>query len=261
MKKAKPEALEEFLQASEKLDSNNRSDESDLKEFERLNGANGEDLSWLYVKAFAGNIKIKGDDSISEPAIIKGEKYALSKVDDIYLVKPIKSSKKHNSGSFIDGIVNFVDNLSNNAGGDLELKVPQSFGVKIKAGAGDLKVRNIEFLNAKLMAGNAKVKNVAGLVINNAAGDINVSMLAAEYDNKIKSAAGNIDLKLLQGSSTAIKAKLSVGELSHEGLDETKDFDLQSGLIGSKLSAVVGDGSSRFDIKLSAGNLDIEVER
>ena len=254
-------ALDEFIKASDKLSSENRAETSDLTEFERLDSEGATDLDWLYVKAFAGNIKIIGDDSITAPKIIVGEKYSLSEIDNIFLVKPIKSNKEQRSGSFIDGIVNFVDNLSNNAGGDLELLVPNGFAVKLKVGAGDLKARNIEFLSAKQMAGNAKVKNVSGLVLNNAAGDIKVSMLAGKYDNKIKSAAGNIDLKLLAGSSTEIKAKLSVGELSHEGFDEVENFELQSSLIGSKLSAIVGDGSAKFDIKLSAGNLDLELEQ
>lgn len=254
------EAVEEFLQASNQLDSQQRIEKTDLKEFERLESEDN-NLDWLYIKAYAGNISIKGDSSITEPQIINGEKYILSKVDDIYIVKPIKTNKKQNSESFIDGIVNFIDNLSNNSGGDLEMAVPASFGVKLKAGAGDLRVKNIEFLNARLMAGNAKVKNVSGLQLNAAAGDIKVAMLAGAYDNQIKSAAGNIELKLLPGSNAAIKAKLSVGEISYEGLDEDADFDLKSGLVGSRLSAIVGDGSADFKIKLSAGNLDLEVEK
>lgn len=253
--------LEEFIEASDKLNPESRQEIEEIERIVEQSKNFDKGLNWVHIDSFAGNIEVRVDESISEPVLIDAEKYKIKeKNGDFYIFH--KNSKKNTdkSSSIIDEIGKFVNNLGNDLGGDLDLKVPTGYGLRIVTKAGNIEVGDVPFVYIRSFAGNVELKNIGGLDLDSKAGDIEVVMLANDYKNKIKASAGNVDVRLKQGSSVNLKAKVGVGNMSHNLSKDLKDFSYKEGLTNAKLVATVGDGSANLEIKLGAGNLDLVIE-
>ncbi len=252
--------LEEFVEASDKLNSDKREEIEELERLVEDNEYFEKDLDWVHIDAFAGNIEVRVDNALNTPLINDGENYKLKEKNKNFFIFHKKQVKNKSSKSIIDEIGDFVSNLGNDLGGNLILTIPAGYGLRINSKAGNVEARDVPFVYLRTFAGNAELKDIGGVDLDSKAGDVEISMRATQYKNKIKASAGNINLKLKNGSSVKLKAKVGVGNMSHNLPLELEGYSFKEGLTSAKIAATIGNGDADLDIKLGAGNLDLIVE-
>ncbi len=252
--------LEKFVEASDKLNQNNREEIEKLERLVEENEYFEKDLNWVHIDAFAGDIEVRVDNTLNAPLINDGENYKLKEKNKNFFIFHKKLAKNKASKSIIDEIGNFVSNLGNDLGENLTLTIPAGYGLRINSKAGNVELSDVPFVYIRCFAGNIELKDIGGVDLDSKAGDVEISMRATQYKNKIKASAGNINLKLKNGSSVNLKAKVGVGNMSHNLSSELENYSFKEGLTAAKLAATIGNGDADFDIKLGAGNLDLVLE-
>ncbi|CAN5887347.1 hypothetical protein BH24DEI2_BH24DEI2_00560 [soil metagenome] len=217
-----------------------------------------EELRWVRVSMFTGDLDVCVDPGLSEPAV-DGEPthFEVRKTGEDYVVGPVRreqdrAPRREGIDGFIDGITEFVGDLVGHIGGDLNVRIPVGFGIILDSKAGDVDVRDVPFVKASLVAGDLDLRNVGGIDLSMSAGDVDASLRLTSGTHRIKVSAGDVDVTLLNGSSVSVVGAVSMGDVDADAPLSTK----RTGMGGS-LSGQVGDGRAKLELSVSAGDLDV----
>ena len=97
------------------------------------------DLNWIRIDLMAGDIDIRVDTSLTEPAV-KGKAVVEKKGDD-FVIRPRGNPKGNRSTIRNDIIEKLMGSF-----GDIDVRIPPGYGVDIRSKAGDVDVRDVPFL-------------------------------------------------------------------------------------------------------------------
>ena len=216
-----------------------------------------DELVWLRLDFMAGDIKVSADAELSEPVIDEG-KVRLERDGENFVVRPVTKSRAAGSG-LLEDMGGWLSNLASRVG-DVSVRVPSEYGVRINSKAGDIEVLGVAFLKAELMAGDIDIRDVGGLELNATAGDIDIAFAPRRGKHRVKVAAGEVAVELLGDSSVSVNASVGMGELDVLRQDGG-DIVRHQSLTGGDAQFVIGGGEAELEISLSAGELDISVPR
>jgi hypothetical protein len=138
----------------------------------------------------------------------------------------------------------------------VKLKVPAHLTlVEVRALAGDVDVKGVHGrVDVELQAGDVNVRDASSFRIQASAGNIDVQTQLSGGESSVKALAGDVDINLEPGSSVALNASNSAGEISARGFILTH---VDKRITGGSLAGTLGDGRARLEVHLSAGNVDV----
>jgi hypothetical protein len=139
---------------------------------------------------------------------------------------------------------------------NLHVEVPSDLAnLEVKALAGDVDVRGVRGrVRMDLQAGDLTLEDASSFEINAKAGDLKVNTTLNDGDSRLTALAGNVDIKLQPGSSVALNASTTAGDVSAKGFVLTQT---EKRVTGGSLEGRLGGGRARLTCKLTAGDLDI----
>jgi hypothetical protein len=216
------------------------------------------ELNWVRVEMLAGDLDIKVDASLSEPKITNG-KASFEKNANIYTIRRSKA-KTNNSGDPLKDFGNMVAGFISGLHGDLEISIPEGFGVEVNSKAGDVDIEGAAFLKANLLAGDLDAQNIGGVDLHMAAGDVDLSLKLLEGNHTIKLAAGDIDVRILPGSSVTVEGSVSMGDFKLRAPESIEpSLEINKTMMGGDFKAILGGGAAHLDIDLSTGDIEVNI--
>jgi hypothetical protein len=138
----------------------------------------------------------------------------------------------------------------------VKLKVPANLTlVEVRALAGDIDVKGVHGrVDVELQAGDVNICDASSFRVQASAGDIDVQTQLTGGESSVKALAGDVDINLEPGSSVALNASNSAGDISARGFILTH---VDKRITGGSLTGTLGDGRARLEVHLSAGDVDI----
>lgn len=159
--------------------------------------------------------------------------------------------------------------------GDLDVKVPKSQKVVMKAAAGDVSVSNLDSeLTVRIGGGDLDLENIAGkLSAGVGGGDLKGKDISAELNIKVGGGDIDLDLAACPGGSIelgggdinlALPEKANIELVVHkpEDGDIDSEFELKPSEEDEEmLHAVIGKPEAKLYVKLKRGDLNIRKRR
>ncbi|MFN3267050.1 MAG: DUF4097 family beta strand repeat-containing protein [Deinococcales bacterium] len=138
----------------------------------------------------------------------------------------------------------------------LEVRVPEDLeNLEVRLLAGDLDVLNVQgFIEVDLSAGDLTLEGASRFIVNAKAGDIKVKTKLDGGESSVKALAGDVKVQLLSGSSVALTASVTAGDVSAKGFILTQT---EKRLTGGSLEGRLGAARAKLQCSLTAGDLDI----
>lgn len=215
-----------------------------------------EALRWVRVSVLAGDLDIRVDASLSEPAVdSEPSQFEVEREGEDYVVRAVrrdKTPRRDGIDGLIDGVSELVSGIVGRIGGDLDLRIPAGFGVVLDSKSGDVDVQGVPFVKANLLAGDLDLRDVGGIDLSMSAGDVDASLRLTSGKHRIKVSAGDVDVTLLGGSSVAVTGAVSMGDV-----DAAFPLTAKRTGMGGSLSGQVGGGEASFELSVSAGDLEV----
>jgi len=198
---------------------------------------------WVRVEVSAGDLTIAVDNNLSEPQV-HGE-VELHQDGENFVVRG--RSGEESLGGWLGGILRRRD---------VTIKLPAGFGVAIAGAAGDVTIDGVPFVKGRLTAGDISLKNVGGVDLVAISGDIDARLRLAQGEHTLKATSGDVDIRLLAGSSVRVEGRATSGDISLP-----KNFTSEGQLMVRKFSGTVGSGRATLKLNIISGDLDLEVDR
>jgi hypothetical protein len=218
-------------------------------------------LRWVHVKVMAGDLDIRSDPSIGEPVISGSGTVNVAREGEDFVVSARrrhevrKEARREGLDGVLDGVIegisDFVSGVVNSVG-DLDIRVPAGYGVVVHSKAGDVDVRGVPFVKAHMLAGDLDLRDVGGVDLSMTAGDVDAELRLTEGEHRVKVSAGDVDIRLLEGSSVTVEGRVSMGDL-----DAQAPFAASRSGVRGQVSGRLGDGTARLELWVSAGDLDV----
>ncbi len=207
-------------------------------------------LSWVRINVLAGDLSIRLDPSLTAPAV--DGKATIRKQGNDYLIAYERAEDKSLAG-LITGFMRRMD--------DLNVRIPPGYGVELKSKAGDVDIDGVPYLKGNLLAGDINATNLGGIDLSMSAGDLDVGLLLSEGEHRVQLTAGDVDIKLLKGSSVKITADVNIGDLDFKGPAELKEsLQTKRRMMGGHVEATLGEAAASLEVQLRTGDLQLEVE-
>ncbi len=139
---------------------------------------------------------------------------------------------------------------------DLEVRVPQNLAhLSVNLVAGDLDVIGIQgHVDIDISAGDVTLEGATSFMVNAKAGDIKIKTKLENGESSVRALAGDVNVDLLPGSSVALKASTTAGDVSARGFILTQT---EKKLVGGSLEGRLGAARAKLSCSLTAGDLDI----
>lgn len=203
---------------------------------------------WVSLQMLAGDLDVVVDDGLEEPAVESDGPV------DVIIERTnygFKVSWDQPSGSFLDKVIGKLRS------GNLSLRMPPGWGLDLAATAGDVDMVGVPYLRGHLTAGDLDATGLKGIDFTSRAGDIELEAELTSGTHRVNVTAGNVDLRIAPGSSVAIRADASIGDVSNKLLD-TKTV---SRSLGESLEGTYGGGAARLDVSVTTGSIKLGVGR
>lgn len=217
------------------------------------------DLPFVYIDVLAGDLDVRVDPNIHEPVIDKGEADMHSEGQH-FVIKAVKRQEPAASGDGLDAVLQNIGTWVSRAMRnklDLDIRIPEGYGLMIDSKAGDVDVRDVPFFKASLLAGDVDAHNIGGVDLSLSAGDVDVSLQVSSGKHRIKATAGDVDVVLIQPSDVQVEAAVSVGDLDIKLPKGSYQRDKQ--LMGGSASFQLGEGNATLELYLTTGDLEVKI--
>ncbi len=138
----------------------------------------------------------------------------------------------------------------------LEVRVPQELAhLEVNLVAGDLDIIGVHGkVELDISAGDVTLEGATSFMVNAKAGDIKIKTKLENGESSVKALAGDVKVQLLSGSSVALSARVSAGDVSARGFILTQT---EKKLVGGSLEGRLGAARAKLNCTLMAGDLDI----
>lgn len=197
---------------------------------------------WVRVMVLAGDLDIRVDAALEAPVIDRGEAELEAHGQD-FEIRQARSAR-----DYIDRF------FSGSANKDLDIRVPQGFGVELQCKAGDVDIEGVAYLKGELLAGDIDARLLGGIDVKLKAGDLDIRMRPSAGRHRVEALAGNVEVTFLSGSSVSVTGEVAMGDV-HVPFPTAR-----RGFTGWHFKGDVGGGQVPFEIKLKAGDLHVRLE-
>jgi hypothetical protein len=138
----------------------------------------------------------------------------------------------------------------------LDVRVPQDLAhLEVNLIAGDLDVIGVHGkVELDISAGDITLEGATSFMVNAKAGDIKIKTKLEQGESSVRALAGDVSVQLLSGSSVALKASVSAGDVSAKGFILTQT---EKKFVGGSLEGRLGAARAKLNCSLTAGDLDI----
>ncbi len=138
----------------------------------------------------------------------------------------------------------------------LEVRVPQELAhLEVNLVAGELDIIGVHGkVELDISAGDVTLEGATSFMVNAKAGDIKIKTKLENGESSVKALAGDVKVQLLAGSSVALSASVSAGDVSARGFILTQT---EKKLVGGSLEGRLGAARAKLNCTLMAGDLDI----
>lgn len=192
---------------------------------------------WLRVELAAGDIELRAAD-VDAPELVEGDGVRLEPTD-----AGMRLSVDPDSGF-----------LGRWRPVDVEVRVPRAWGVDLDTKAGDLEVTGVPYVRGRVLAGDVEIREVRGIDLSCGAGDLSVSLRPTEGRHRVVARAGDLSVRLLEGSDVEVEGRLSIGDLSVRGLESERRG------LGGVVRGRLGQGRAQLKLELGAGDLQVRAD-
>jgi hypothetical protein len=187
-----------------------------------------ENLRWLVIRCLSGDVSLKTQAGLSEPQIIEGGQLQKKENGDLRLFS-----------------------LS----GDVEVLLPEDYGVRLDVLAGDLEATNVAYVKGRVWSGDAKLREVRGVNLVVMAGDAKAGLRLTENEHSLDVWSGDADVEILSGSSVKTKGSVLAGD-KHV---ETHDPNAFKSIDNKTFEVTTRGGTAQFSLSVKAGDLSLET--
>lgn len=184
-------------------------------------------LRWVRVRLTAGELVASFDPSLSAPQIE-------GKVETWPNGRDLEVAPQLPGGDFLG------DLLSGLKIGRVSVQVPAGWGLEVHGTAGEVRARGLPYVKARLMAGEVDLSDVQGVDVEVKTGQIDGSVRLTEGRHRLHVTLGEVDVKILPGSSVKVESRVGLGNL------ETTPRQ-------------VGQGLAQLEASVSVGNLEVRA--
>ena len=138
----------------------------------------------------------------------------------------------------------------------LEVRVPQDLAyLKVSLSAGDLDVLGVQGkVELEINAGDVTLEGASSFIVAAKAGDIKIKTKLENGESSLKTLAGTVKIQLLPGSSVALSASTTAGDVSAKGFILTQT---EKKFVGGSLEGRLGAARAKLSCQLTAGDLEI----
>lgn len=198
---------------------------------------------WCTVVLTAADLTVRADD-VAEPVVEASEEHQLD-------ITPTAGGLRIASRRpiSVEGWFGRLRSL------DVDVRLPRGWGLDLDQKAGDANVHDVPYVRGTMLAGDLEVTGARAVDLSKAAGDLQVAFRPTEGRHRISAKAGDVDVRLLEGSDATIEASLTIGELTARGLQVDRRT------VGAEARGVLGEGRAKVEVRLTAGDLDIRLPR
>lgn len=202
---------------------------------------------WVTVEMLGGDLDVTASPHVTAPAVEGGPgELRIEEVEDGYRVQFVPDRS-----SFLGGLI------SSFRSGDIDLKIPQDYGLVVEATAGDVSLTGVRYLRGRMRAGDLSADRLEGVDFGMTAGEFGATLDLRAGQHMVSVGAGNVQVDLDEASDVVVNGRVSIGDVdtSVPGLEKRG-----SGLGGS-LSGTLGTGAARLDVRVTTGDLDVRKAR
>ncbi|MGL4609440.1 MAG: DUF4097 family beta strand repeat-containing protein [Trueperaceae bacterium] len=197
----------------------------------RGNGTeNVEDVQWIHVQVLSGDVNISVNPSLQSPSL--------------------QSPRADTDGGLHlqqDKEGHWTINVKND---DLELEIPEGFGVLLNVQSGDVQAE-VPVLKGSITSGDVSLENVASLDLSVQSGEVDGTLLLTKGSHQLAVTSGDVSLELLKGSDVALKGRVTSGDISLSS--PQGELNRENGSFQCR----VASGAASFVISVQSGDVDI----
>ncbi len=207
----------------------------------------------VVINANAGDIDIRGVNGSALEANVQNGTLEISNAGGVVR---ITAHGRVDDPTEIGWLNTVIKTLGRALPVQLQINVPHNLGhLEVSALAGDIDVRGVKsHVKLDLKAGDLKLEDATSFEVNGKAGDIKIRTKLENGASRVSAIAGDVDVTLEPGSSVALKASISAGDVSAKGFILTQS---EKRVVGGSLEGRLGAGRATLECKLAAGDLDI----
>lgn len=203
-------------------------------------------LKWLEISTFAGDIDVKADPGLQEPAIRHGE-----------LKLTPEGARVSMEG---DGQTDFLDRLIEGfSKSSLKIRIPADWGVRFDVKGGDIDIEGpVAAVVGHLVAGDLEIEDTRAADVSVTAGEAEVGLRADSGEHQVRVRVGNASVRLLPGSSLRVDMNVNIGSI------KARDLDRHSQGIGMRAAGTVtngGTGEGTLNIDVLTGEAELRAVR
>ncbi len=192
------------------------------------------ELQWVRVVSAAGDVTVRVDPTLITP-VAEGDE------------GPVPITTETNKGSLT------VTTLNE----DLELTLPENFGVFLDVKSGNVDVEGC-FVIGKVLSGDVRLEAVTGVILTALSGDVDANLLLSEGKHAINVLSGDADVTLLAGSSVKVQGTSRTGDIH---VDTSKSKNASFTFSGKRrFVATVGEAAAHLELSALSGDLSLEVD-
>jgi hypothetical protein len=185
-------------------------------------------LRWLAVRCLSGDVSLRTEAGLTQPKIIEGG----------------QAQKKENGDLRIFCIA-----------GDVEVVLPEDYGVRLDVLAGDLTATGVAYVKGRVWAGDARLEEVRGVNLLVMAGEAQAGLLLTENEHSLEVWSGDANVEILPGSSVKTKGSILAGDKRVE----THDPNAYKSIDNRNFEVITKGGTAQLNISLKAGDLSLET--
>ncbi|MDF1523592.1 MAG: hypothetical protein P1P87_12365 [Trueperaceae bacterium] len=193
---------------------------------------------WLRVELVAGDVELYGADDVDAPEVVAGDGVRLEATDQGARVN-------------VDPETSLLGRFRPV---DVRVRVPRAWGVDLDLKAGDLELSGVRYVRGRVLAGDVEIAEAHGIDLTCGAGDLSIGLRPTEGRHRVVARAGDLSVRLLEGSDVEVEGRLSMGDLSVRGLESERRG------LGGVVRGRLGQGRAHLTLELGAGDLQIRAD-
>lgn len=197
---------------------------------------------WLKIAGGCGDLSVTVDPSLDAPSFT-GEGVLEQDGADYRLRTP----SDWQGGNWLSKLRNLV--------GNLEVGVPEGYGVALSVFAGDAELRGVRAIKGKFTGGDLSVHGAESLELNVTSGDVTLTLRPTRGHHQLRATSGDVTLTFLKGSDVTVSGKATAGNVS-----VPKGFGRSGSFGSSRVQGTIGGGRAKLELRLTAGNVELRTE-
>jgi hypothetical protein len=215
---------------------------------ELIGATKPEDVRWVRVEMFAGNLELEVDPDLTAPTF-EGQA-ELRQQGRNYEVRQQRRKSSGLLEDVLEGTFAFLEAKR------LVVRIPKGYGVDLNMKAGNAEIRGVPTLRGKMVAGNLNAWELGGIALDLKAGNLDASLKLTEGQHTLDLKAGGGRVRFLPGSDVQVTGEVKAGNFE----SRSPAFEYRRSYVGGTFHGTLGSGQASFTVQQKAGNLELEAD-